>query len=791
VRVIGALLLLLCCADVARGQDLAPLIPVKLGSEFGFRDPDNPDHHVIVVIGGVELTQGPRRLLADTLVLVLDTGDDDTPGLGPVIPASKVVEVFLDGNVTIEEGGELVVGAQSILLEGSSGKLTIVDGSWRTAFEQETVQIRFNIMRRLRDGTHEIENLTYTTCDYAHAHWGVDTPWAVLIPSPDGRILKTGLNTGWVGDVPLAFGPSLYLNIDRSLPPLRRVEFGQSREFGTEIETVWGADASEFLTDFASSVLGVDEPVSGKWKVELANYSSRGVFLQPEWSWSTEMSHGRLMASTIRDNNDQDYLPTPVSAGLGGRIEDQTRGRFELEHRTRIDDNRTIDVELSYLSDRGFLEEYYEAESRIDKPPETYVSYRDVESNRAFTVIAKGRANDFLDVIEYLPKIERREVGEPISWLGGGFLTSLDSASFARHRDESPKEGVASPVVPLPSHSRSNESVRIGTARSIHWPFDLGPDRIVLSAGVDVTAFSNRFQDDPSTPLIMETTRDGLLRHALIGGVSWSQTWSGSRPAQSDTWNIDGLRHIVEPSVSFNSVLELNHRPHTDGVSPHGAGDLISIDDVEALDKRQQFIVGVRHRLQTHRRNQTVTILDSEVFMPIYPNERRDNPNEPDTNGYVVVLSRWTPGADLWGLRTGRFSWHATLDLNDTSRPVKSSTTYRAQIGEGKTVQISENVARFAAFSRTYGVEWELTPRWSGAVFVHHDILNKTTASQSLILRQRAHKWIIDIEVGLRRGRDPVTGKNLNDKRVSISFQPTAFGDSDQPILESLSRWQR
>jgi len=763
LRTIGVLLLFLLFGDVALGQDLDPLIPVRVGSEFGFRDPDSPDRYVIVVIGGVELKQGPRRLLADTLVLVLDTSDDDTPGLGPVIPASKFVEAFLDGNVTVEEGDEIVVGAQSLLLNGTTGELTVIDGSWRTALRNETVMIRFGLMRRLQDGTHEFENLTYTTCDYAHAHWGVDTPWAVLIPTPDGRILKTGLSTGWVGDVPLVIGPGLYFNIDRDLPPLRRVQFGDSREFGTEIETVWGADASEFLTDFAASALGVDAPVTGKWKVELANYSSRGVFLQPEWRWATEMSSGRLMASGIRDNNDEDYLPSSAAAGVSGRIEDETRGRFKLEHRTKLDDHRTVDAELSYLSDRGFLEEYYEDESRVVKPPETYVSYRDVENNQAFTMIAKGRANDFLDVIEYLPKIERRQVGEPISWLGGGFLTSRDIASYARHRDESSPEGVASPVIPL----------------------------VVLTAGIDVTVFNNRFHDDLSTPLVMESQRETLLRHALIGGASWSQTWSGSRPARSDTWNIDGLRHILEPSVSFNSVLELNYRPHVDGTVSHGAGDLISLDNVEALDKLQFFVVGMRHRLQTHRRNKTVTILDTEVFMPIYPNERRDNPNEPETNGYVVLLSKWNPGADIWGLRKGQVSWQATLDLNGSKKRVKSSARYRTNIGEGKTIYITENVARLSAHSRAIGAEWVLTPRWSGAIYLNQDVLNNSTAAQGLILRQRAHKWIIDIELGLRRGRDPFTGGNLDDKRIKISFQPTAFGDFDRPILERLGRWQR
>jgi len=789
-----ALLTLMACGGSARAQNLDPLIPVRLGSEFGFKDPDNPDHHVVVVIGGVELTQGARRLLADTLVLVLAKGDDDDSlGLGPSIPSNQLVEVFLDGHVTIEEGGELVVGAQSVLLDGVSGTLTVVDGSWRTTLETETVQIRFDLMRQLRDGTRELEHLSYTTCDYAHAHWRIDTPWAVLIPTPDGRILKTSLNTGWVADVPLAIAPSLHFNIDRDRPPLRRIEFGRSRVFGTELETYWAADASEMLSDFARSVLGVDEPVTGEWKLELDNYSSRGVFLQPEWYWATERSRGRLLLSSINDHNDQDYLPTASAAGLAGRIEDSSRGRIELEHRTKIDDTRTLDVEVSYLSDRGFLEEYYEGEARVDKPPETYVSYRDVQDNRSLTVLAKGRANDFLDVVEYLPQIERREVGEPVSWLGGGFMTTRDLASWARHRNESSVEGVASPVLPAPSHDSSSDSVRVGTNRRVDWPIDIGEDRIVLSAGVDITAFNRRFQDDVTTPGTYETDDDPFLRHALIGGARWSQTWSGSRAASDQTWNIDGLRHIFEPSVAFNSVLELNRRPHSEGAGHLLGGDVIPIDDVDTLDKLQQFVVGVRHRIQTHQDGKAVTILDTEIFMPIYPNEERDNPNlnSNHTNGNVIVESWWSPGANIWGLKTGKFAWKAVLDPNKSVGVVRSRLSYRAKVGEGKSIELSENRARRAAHFRTLGAQWVLTPKWSGAVFVKHDVLNNQISSQGVILRQLAHKWLIDIELTLRRGTSALTGESQNEKRFKVSFRPTAFSNPNKTLLDELGRFRR
>src|SRR5690606_32781175 len=94
--------------------------------------------------------------------------------------------------------------------------------------------------------------------------------------------------------------------------------------------------------------------------------------------------------------------------------------RVDLEHRTRLDEQRVVDLELTYLSDSGFLREYYENESRIGKEQESYVSYRDVEDNQALSVLVRARLNDYDTQVEYLPRVEWRETGRVVDagWFG-------------------------------------------------------------------------------------------------------------------------------------------------------------------------------------------------------------------------------------------------------------------------------------------------------------------------------------------------------------------------------------
>ena len=55
-----------------------------------------------------------------------------------------------------------------------------------------------------------------------------------------------------------------------------------------------------------------------------------------------------------------------------------------------------------------------EQEDRTGKQQETYVSYRDVRDNEAYTALVRGRLNNFQTQNEYLPRLEHRLSGEPV-----------------------------------------------------------------------------------------------------------------------------------------------------------------------------------------------------------------------------------------------------------------------------------------------------------------------------------------------------------------------------------------
>ncbi|MHC5211001.1 MAG: LPS-assembly protein LptD [Planctomycetota bacterium] len=729
----------------AQEASAQPTRIVPHGPQYGYPDPDDPDLFVWVFLDGVEVEQGGRRVLGDTLVAILRTGsaatgtadDGAPPAEGMLVPATHLVELYMDGNVRVEEGDEQITGASAFHLDNATGVATVVEGELRSTIHGgQPLAARFRLLKRLQDGSALLQDLTYSTCEFEHPHWHIRSPYARLEPTPAGRILSTGGNTVRVAGVPLLWLPGVDMNIDKGGLVLRRIHIGHSSRFGTEVETKWRADAGDTLTGLAS-VFGYEGAVPAEWDLGVAYYSRRGWFFEPELEYATDHTRGRLLGAYIDDASDEDQLDVPITDG--------TRGRVDLEHRTELSEHDTLDVEISRQSDRNFLNEYYEGEFREDKPQETYVSYRHVVDNQAVTVLASTRLNDFDTQVEYMPEVVARQAGVEV--LGGAFLTAREYVSNARLL---PDDETADPSI---------RNARAGADALLVLPLDLpNGDRIELMAEAGVTAFE-------------DTVLDGSETRAATGaGVSWSRTYTGVGEAQSDTWNLDGLRHIVQPHIGYYD-RDISHDP----------AELLQIDDVETLDEETVFSVGVRDRIQTHQDGQVVTILDTDVSVPFYPNDKRDNAGK--EWGFLLLDTRWTPGADVPGLRQSTLRWRTEFDAQDMHY-AESFTSWSTVFGGGHRLTLSNDKVRRVFDYRTLALEWALNPKWSMAVFLQEDSVSNQTVRSGILLRQFAHCWLIDVEISARRGTD-INGNNADETSVSVNFRPAVL-DRDERLTDAI-----
>ena len=714
------------------------------GPQYGYPDPADPERFLWVFLGGVEIEQPGRRLVGETLVIVMRAAGEPTssllePAAGPMqFGGDRLLELYLDGNVRVEEGDEQISGASAFHLDATTGVATVVQGELRSDMRDGLPLVgRFALLKRLQDGTTYLNDLTYTNCEYERPHWHIHTPYARLAHTPRGRVLSTGPNVAKVGGLPVLWLPGVDLSVDGGGLLLSGLHVGTSSRFGTMIETEWKADASP-LASAVTGLFGDEVPVEADFDLGVSWLSKRGVLLEPEIEYRTAKSRGRLFGSYINDSEDTDHLGQP--------IDDHTRGWAKIEHRTRIDEHQTLDVEVSKVSDANFLNEYYESEAKEEKPQETYVSYRNVIDNHALTALAGTRLNDFQEQTVYQPEIAARQAGAPLP--GGFFVTAKEFVSNAAlaHPD-----GSGEPTV---------GDLRAGVDVLVTRPWDFeGGDRVQFITELGATGF--------------EETVDGesAVRYALGAGLEFSRTWSGTGPAASETWNLDGLRRIVEARAGVFDRFEVSKLPD----------ELLQIDQVEQREEIQVIELGLRDRIQTHQAGQVATLLDTDLALPIYPDQDRDN--DGDHYGPLRVDSVWRPAADVFGLRRAKVHWRAKLDVNDWHY-TESLASYSTALGESRKFGISQNSLFHGFTYRTVGLAWKLSPKWDTAVYYQQDVENNQTARSGFLLRQLAHCWYIDYELGTRQAVD-VDGSDDDEIEVAIRLTPAVL-QRDRDLVDEI-----
>ncbi|MGQ0552353.1 MAG: hypothetical protein ACT4PU_03960 [Planctomycetota bacterium] len=721
-----------------------PITIFPAGAQYGFRDPVHPEQFVWVFLDGVEVHMEGRRLRGQTLVLVLaapKSTEDDAGGApassadssatpGVAVAGERVLEIFLDGDVSVDEGEERVSGASYYLLDNRTGVATVLDGELRSQVQEGLPLVaRYELLRKLQSGTTLMKELSYTSCSFAHPHWHIRTPWARLEARPEGRVLTTGLNTVRVGDVPILVWPGYDVNVDRDDLLLRRIHIGSSSRFGTELTTEWEGDAGGLMSGLAGLFGAEPANWNAEWGLELSRFSRRGFFIEPSLRYRNQHTRGRLLGAFINDQAGTDHLDVPVP--------EKTRGRLDLEQRTLIGDSGVLDIEISRQSDRNFLNEYYEDEFKLDKPQETAISYREVVDQRAWSLLTSTRLNDFDTQVEYQPRWEARAAGEPVP--GSGFM---NARAFVDNARLLPDDATGLP---------SARSFRGGAGGDGFWPFDLpNGDRLQLKTVTDVTVFEQTVADGSET------------RFAGGLGAEWSRLWSGTREAFSERWNIEGLRRIVEARVAWLNRFAVTHDPV----------ELLAIDATEQLNEVEFLELGLRDRVQTHQEGRVVTLFDADLVLPYFPHASRDNAGE--RWGPLRLDALWRPAARVPGLRQADLRWRAEFDVEDTHWS-ESYASYSTVLGEGRRLTLANSKVRRQFDFRTVGLEWLLNPKWTVGVFHQTDALNQATARSGILLRQWAHCWIIDLEVSERRGVSAL-GKTEDEFEARLRFKPI---DSD------------
>jgi hypothetical protein len=367
-------------------------------------------------------------------------------------------------------------------------------------------------------------------------------------PVIDHQLLATANNIFvYLGGLPVFYWPVIATDVSKkSNFYIDRISIDHDDVFGAQLRTDWDL----------YQLLGWENPPPGtEWTLAVDLLSERGVGLGTDFTYqfldpnNPLLGHeGELHAWGINDHG-LDNL------GRGLRKvppEEEFRGRVFGRHRSRWASGWQLTGELGLISDRNFLEQYYEEEWDQEKDQITGLELKLLDGNQSLALSADVQVNDFFTQTEWLPRLDHIWIGQSlfgdsVTWHGHSHLgyARLGTAT----RPLFPAQGDPPNFTYLPWEPQDpagsqipgdRAGVRAGTRQELDLPLQAGPVDVVPYVLGDATYWGEDIEGEEDTRVLGQ-----------VGVRSSLSMWTVDPTICLPLLNVNGLAH----KVTFQSEL--------------------------------------------------------------------------------------------------------------------------------------------------------------------------------------------------------------------------------------------
>ncbi len=615
-------------------------------------------------------------------------------------------------------------------------------------------------------------------------------------------------NFVYLGNVPVFWWPTFSTNLEEPSYYVDNLRIRNDRIFG--FQTLVDLDMFQ--------ILGVaDPPVGVEWDLSLDYLSDRGFGYGTAVEYDRDSFFNTLGPTTglfdawfIKDNG-LDNL------GFGRRNivpEASFRGRTFWNHRQEIAEGWlagwTTQAEVGWISDRTFLEQYYEQEWDDRKDQRTGVRLKRLMENRSLSIEANGQLNPFFTETQWLPRLDAYVLGqdllsETLTW------HSKTSLAYANQNVASMPTNptLASQWTLLPweqdsAGGRANPNgERLVTRNQIAMPLNFEPFKVVPFAMGELGHWGSDLDGDD--------IQRGYFQTGVRASIPF---WTVNPRIQDPLFNLNGLAHKVvfdmEASIS-ESNRDLDQFPLYDELddtvfteirrrlffSPFG-GDLAGTDfdpttspttidpkfdpryyllrtntqgwvtspAMEVVDDLTLVRFGMRHRLQTKRglpgQQHLVDWITLDSNVTWFPDDDRDNFGTP--LGLADYDFRWHLG-DRFTLVSDGYADFFGQGLRTVSGGMLVNRPSRGNLYLGyRTLR-----GPFTADVLTATVNYRLGPKWVASASAVVDFNDAGNIGQSITFSRVGESLIVSVGMNYDESKDNVGFNFLIEPR----FLPT------------------
>jgi hypothetical protein len=578
-------------------------------------------------------------------------------------------------------------------------------------------------------------------------------------PIVEHQMLATSRNNFlYAGGYPFFYWPTIATNLEQPTYFIQSVKVAQDGVFGFQVYT----DLNAY------QLLGIRNPPAGtKWTISADVLTDRGPAGGTNFSYRRDdlfghpgPTFGFIDAYGIYDTG-LDNLGADRRALTP---ETEFRGRVLAQHRHYLPYDWQLTAEVGLISDRNFLEQYFENEWDQFKDQTTGLELKRYDGVMSYGVVADARVNDFFTQTQWLPRFDHFWLGQDIF----GVLTynAHSNVGYADMKVAStPEDPVDASKFQLLAWEHQRDGIRAATRQELSYPVTLGPVKVVPYALGEAAHWGETINEDDVTRLFGQAG----VRASL-------PMWALDRDVRSELFNLNGLAHKVVFDAEFlyaDANRDLDEFPlydpldddsiehfrrrfffNTFGGLPGGAiptrfderyfalrsglQSNVASPSTEIADDLMIARFGVRQRWQTKRglpgRERIVDWITLDVQASYFPNAERDN-----------------FGEDI-GLIDYDFSWH---------------------VGDRFTILSDGYADLFPEGLQTASVGGVLTRPELGNLYLGYRVIDgpfKSNLITAAVNYRMSEKWILTAGSSYDLDTAGNIGQTVNVTRIGESF---------------------
>jgi lipopolysaccharide assembly outer membrane protein LptD (OstA) len=444
-------------------------------------------------------------------------------------------------------------------------------------------------------------------------------------------------------------------------------------------------------------------------------------------------------------------------AGGGDPKIDPNRQRFDFSYQADPATNLNVKAVVRYQGDTNIVREFFEGEYRLDPQPDSFFEVNRFWQNFSADTYVQPQVNNFLETEERLPDVRLNGMRQQL-WETPVYYESVSSAGYYRHQ-----YGKTNGVV----DGLNYEAARVDSYQKLlapHTFFDWL--NVTPRVGGRYTYYGAATGPGANT--------DDQSRWVFDTGAETSAKASAVWPGvQNDFFEVDGLRHIIEPSINYAyvpnpNVYGTNHVPQFDYQLPSLRLLPITFPDYNSIDSIQGenvFRFGLHNKLQTKREGQVVNLVDWNIYTDwnLHPNTNQstfsdfysDLSLKPRSWLTLESLTRYDINGGDWRMSLTTITlrpnntWSWTLGQFYLRSDMTGSPT---ALGEGNNLFTSTLLLR-------------LNENWGFRASQMFEAQTGTMQEQSYTIYRDLRSWTAALTVRMRNGNG-----SPNDTTVAFTF---------------------